>query len=120
MSVADEVKDLERRIEKLERENRRLEEENGRLESQLDSAQFEARDFERSYYDALERVEALEADEHLIRPARPDVKRVDRGDWTRAMSSCVCDICGFQFWEHAPVPGYMWMHRICDGRLVKL
>lgn len=120
MSVADEVKDLERRIEKLERENRRLDEENGRLESDVESAKYEARDFEQSYYDALEKVARLEADENLTRPARPDVKRIDRGDWVNAQSSCVCDICGFQFWEHAPVPGFMWIHRICDGRLVKL
>ncbi len=47
-----------------------------------------------------DKVKALEADN----------ERIER----------VCDVCGYQFWEHPTVPGYMWMHRICDGRLVKL
>lgn len=54
------------------------------------------------------------------KPFRPDLKRIDAGDWVRASQYCVCDVCGFQYWEHATVQGFEWIHRICDGRLVKL
>jgi hypothetical protein len=107
-------------VEKLEREIRQLERENGRLEDKLERAESEAYNFEHQLNEALERVEELEPAEEYSKPFRPDVKRMDAGDWIHSSSQCVCTVCGFQFWEHATVPGYMWIHRICDGRLVKL
>lgn len=109
-----------KKIEKLEQEIRQLERENGRLEDRLSTAEGNAYDLEQQLNDAVARVEELEPAEEHAKPFRPDVKRMDRGDWIHSSSQCVCAVCGFQFWEHATVPGYMWMHRICDGRLVKL
>lgn len=47
--------------------------------------------------------------------------------WGRAGSLCVCPVCGCEYWEHPPSPWYIdtctntpWLHRLCDGRLVKL
>lgn len=115
MSVADQVGKLERRIERLESENERL-------DDRLAQSEGEAEHYERQLRHALDQIEQLE-DDHAAanaKPFRPDRKRIDAGDWTHAMSSCVCETCGYQFWEHPTVPGYAWMHRICDGRLVKL
>jgi hypothetical protein len=54
------------------------------------------------------------------RPFAPDQIRVDRGDYVRASQDVVCPTCGCEYWRHATVQGYEWLHRICDGRLVKL
>jgi hypothetical protein len=55
-----------------------------------------------------------------LRPYKPDKKRVDAGDWIRASGLCICQVCGFEYYDHAPVVGYEWLQRLCDGRLVKL
>lgn len=36
------------------------------------------------------------------------------------MSDCLCPVCGYKYYDHAPVIGYPWLNRLCDGRLVKL
>ena len=54
------------------------------------------------------------------RPYKPDVIRVERGDWKRASGACICEVCRQEFFDHAPVVGYPWLQRLCDGRLVKL
>ena len=57
------------------------------------------------------------------RPARmfkPDRIRVERGDWIRVSGDIECTICGCVYYDHAPVQGYPWLKRLCDGRLVKL
>lgn len=65
-------------------------------------------------------------DEHLDeltqrkRPYKPDQKRVDEGDYIRAGGGAICDRCGFPYYDHAPVVGYEWLTRACDGRLLKL
>jgi len=55
----------------------------------------------------------------LTIPSRPDVIRVQDGDWDEAHASYVCD-CGCRYDEHVRVPGYGWLRRLCDGELVKL
>ena len=109
-----------KKIEKLEAEVRKLERENGRLESKVEELEGENYELESSLRAAQDQVEELEPAREHAKPFRPDVKRIDAGDWIRSSSQCVCEVCGYQFWEHATVPGYTWMHRICDGRFVKL
>jgi chromosome segregation ATPase len=108
VSLGDKVKDLEREIE--------------RLEQRYDAAAEDRDDYERRWNSALAKIERLEDEQEAdrSRPFRPDQKRMDRGDWSRASQYTVCEVCGCQFWEHATVQGYQWVHRICDGRLVKL
>lgn len=45
--------------------------------------------------------------------------------WVRAAGNCVCDVCGVEYNRH-PMDethvghnGSLWLHRLCDGRLVK-
>jgi hypothetical protein len=101
--VSDQVANLERRVERLEAEN-------DRLSDRLDSAEADACDFESKYEWAVDKIDRLESEHDADRrkPYRPDVKRMDAGDWTHASSICVCDACGYQYWEHAHVPGYEW------------
>lgn len=55
------------------------------------------------------------------RPYKPDQIRVEeRNDWRRASHLAICSICGCEFIEHQPVTGYIWLTKLCDGRLVKL
>lgn len=54
------------------------------------------------------------------KPFKPDLIRVDRGDYVRASGEVVCEICGCKYWEHPTVHGFEWLHRACDGRLLKL
>lgn len=54
------------------------------------------------------------------RIAKPDLIRADKGDYVRASGLAVCDACGCAYWEHATVVGLPWLHRACDGRLLKL
>ena len=54
------------------------------------------------------------------RPYKPDVIRVERGDWTRASGMTLCEVCAVCYFDHAPVVGFEWLNRLCDGRLVKL
>ena len=54
-----------------------------------------------------------------IRPYRPDEKRVDEGDWYRASGDCICDVCGFPYYDHQPVTGFRWLLKLCNGDLIK-
>ncbi len=54
------------------------------------------------------------------RPKMPDAKLVGDGRWLRAGGACVCETCGFEYRDHDTVRGFRWLHRLCDGRLVKL
>jgi hypothetical protein len=65
----------------------------------------------------VESLDALLLDRR--RPSKPDEKRVDSGDYIRT-GDCVCDRCGFAYRYHAPVQGFEWLRRLCDGRLAKL
>jgi hypothetical protein len=52
----------------------------------------------------------------------------DRQDFVRASGDCVCEICGKDYYHHpeADEPQYLsydgtpFLHRLCDGTLVKL
>lgn len=52
-------------------------------------------------------------------PSRPDIIRVEAGEWEEAYGSYTCE-CGCRYDEHVKVPGYWWLRRLCDGELVKL
>ncbi len=54
------------------------------------------------------------------RPYKPDMIRVERGEWKRASGACICTVCGEEYFDHAPVVGYTWLTRLCNGNLVKL
>lgn len=54
------------------------------------------------------------------RAYKPDVIRVDRGDYVRASGMVLCETCGVCYFDHAPVTGFSWLVRACDGRLLKL
>ena len=54
------------------------------------------------------------------KPFPPDAAKVDRGDWFRAGGTCVCEACGFEYWQHTHVIGFRWLRRICNGDFVKL
>jgi hypothetical protein len=56
----------------------------------------------------------------LSRPNKIDIARVDRGDYVRTSHLAICEPCGHTYGEHAIVPGFEWLHRLCDGRFVKL
>lgn len=102
-----------------EAETARLRAECDRLTSCLDRVNDSSEEFERKWYLAQDELEELKDDSNA-RPFRPDAKRIDAGDWTRACGQSVCDVCGYQYWEHATVQGFTWMHRLCDGRFIKL
>lgn len=40
--------------------------------------------------------------------------------FVRAGGGCVCGQCGAAYWQHAVDSEYEWLHRLCDGRRVKL
>lgn len=54
------------------------------------------------------------------RPYKPDAMRVERGDWLRAGGAVICSVCGFEYRKHAPVVGFEWLNRLCNGMLVRL
>lgn len=54
------------------------------------------------------------------KPFKPDQWRVDTGDYVRVGGDATCNVCGMPYYDHATVRGYRWLHRACDGRLVKL
>lgn len=54
------------------------------------------------------------------KPYKPDAVRVERGDYIRAGGDVMCDVCRCAYYEHAPVVGFEWLQRLCDGKLVKL
>lgn len=67
----------------------------------------------------------------LARPNKIDAERIDKGDWHRASGEGICGGrvidregtrggCGHAYAEHPVVPGFEWLRRLCDGRLVKL
>lgn len=49
-------------------------------------------------------------------------------DFTRASGDCICDACGEDYYSHSPAEerhnlsydGNPFLHRLCDGSLVKL
>ncbi len=54
-----------------------------------------------------------------------DRARIDNGDYIRCAGDAICpghgrEACGYPLWKHPTVPGCEWLHRRCDGRLVKL
>ena len=49
----------------------------------------------------------------------------DPCDNVRASGECICETCGMQYYDHPladDLPGYdgPFLHRLCDGQLVKL
>ena len=63
----------------------------------------------------------------ISRPHKVDTARIANGDWVRASHLMICEKalsgttkCGVAYIDHPRVPGYEWLHRLCDGRLVKL
>jgi hypothetical protein len=55
------------------------------------------------------------------RAYEPDRIRVEEmHDWTRGFSEDLCAVCGCRLKEHAPVSGYAWLVKLCDGDLVRL
>jgi len=54
------------------------------------------------------------------RPYKPDVIRVERGDYVRVCGLTICVTCGCELYDHAPVTGYAFLRRRCDGVFVKL
>jgi len=57
----------------------------------------------------------------MSRSYRPDQIRIEEeGDFDDALPNDVCDLCGCFYHEHAPVQGYPWLTRLCDGELVRL
>lgn len=59
-------------------------------------------------------------DVERARAYRPDVIRVERGDWSCAGGDVVCSVCGCVYYDHSSVIGYTWLRRTCTGKLVKL
>ncbi len=55
---------------------------------------------------------------HLLAPM--DADALERGDWQRAGQECICPTCDLPYRLHPHVQGCLWLHRICDGLLVKL
>jgi hypothetical protein len=53
-------------------------------------------------------------------PFRPDTIRVKDNDWRSGWAEDECPLCGCRYKEHAPVEGYRWLIRLCDGELVKI
>jgi len=88
----------------------RLRAECDRLAGCLDRANDSAEHFERKWYLAQDELEKLQEEQATAnaRPYRPDAKRVDSGDWVRACGQSICEVCGYQYWEHAPVHGFAW------------
>jgi hypothetical protein len=56
-----------------------------------------------------------------VRVYEPDRIRVEEMyDWRRGFSEDTCAVCDCTLKAHAPVPGYPWLVKLCDGELVKL
>lgn len=56
----------------------------------------------------------------MVGPYRPDIVRVkEMADWEH-VANATCSICGCKYSAHQPVPGFTWLHKLCDGNLVKL
>lgn len=69
----------------------------------------------REFADAL-----VELGNRELKPFKGDRLRVDHGDYVRASGLSICTTCGEQLVSHPHVPGFVWLRRGCDGRLVKL
>lgn len=48
------------------------------------------------------------------------VEPVEDDDWYRAGGTVVCEVCGWEYRDHADDPREPWMTLLCDGRRVKL
>lgn len=66
---------------------------------------------------------------YLQSPRKWDPNRYGEvySNWERASGECVCDRCGLSYWQHPPCPWFVdrvtgspWLHRLCNGKLVKL
>ena len=54
-------------------------------------------------------------------PNEPDRIRVEEMyDWSKAQPDDICEVCGCRLAQHQRVPGYPWLHKLCNGQLVKL
>jgi hypothetical protein len=55
-----------------------------------------------------------------FKPYKPDQIRVENNDWYRAGTNMICERCGCEYIDHEPVIGYEFLHKLCNGDLVKL
>jgi hypothetical protein len=55
-----------------------------------------------------------------LKPSISDEIRIQRGHWDRASGESVCEVCACLIYDHPVVPGYPWLRRRCNGRLVKV
>ena len=64
-------------------------------------------------------------DEFLRDPCPFCGRHDDEYHWARAAGNAVCELCGRDFNRHpmdkthVGFDGHPWLHRLCDGRLVK-
>lgn len=49
-----------------------------------------------------------------------DRRNIEAGNWKRAGGGSLCEQCGYQYYDHRAIVGSGGLHRLCDGRLVKL
>lgn len=63
----------------------------------------------------------------LLKDGLPDDDPEDPNQMQRAHGDMVCEECGLAYWRHPPCPLFIdsttnspYLHRLCDGRLVKL
>lgn len=52
--------------------------------------------------------------------APKDAKVLEDNTWFRAAGLCICPDCGYDYYKHPKVQGCLWLHRVCNGDLVKL
>jgi hypothetical protein len=70
--------------------------------------------------DSMTIVDFARAIVELSRPNKIDQARVEAADWNRASGDVECSHCKRPYYGHATVQGFEWLHRLCDGRFVKL
>jgi hypothetical protein len=63
----------------------------------------------------------------LLKDGLPDDDPEDPNQMQRAHGDMECEVCGIAYWRHPPCPLFIdsttnspYLHRLCDGRLVKL
>jgi len=70
--------------------------------------------------DSMTIIDFARAIVELSRPNKIDQARVEKADWYRASGHVECEQCGRPYYDHATVQGFEWLHRLCNGRFVKL
>jgi len=70
--------------------------------------------------DSMTIIDFARAIVELSRPNKIDQARVEACDWQRASGDVDCKHCKRPYYDHATVQGFEWLHRLCDGRFVKL